>query len=301
MNFNIIDTLATYRRLISAPDAAMREAIFRSELVAPFAGVVNVFGGGDGLAAFAQWGMAPDQFASEQGAHWATILDTLAEHGAWQRAAQALERGRAAFESYAERVPLDTITFALVLADLSHMPLQRGYSGFGGIPGWIMTIYGEPDAYNLERVEGATVHELHHNVRFRLFPFNPIHTTVGEYMVAEGLAESFTAELYGADKVGYYVTDFDEDRFEETRARIGGALDQTGFNEVRGYIFGDAIAGHRGLPQAGVPAFAGYALGYKVVQEYLKRTGATVADATFVPASEIIAASRFFADRTSSR
>lgn len=294
MNFNIIDTLSTYRRLISAPDAATREAIFRSELVAPFAGVVNVFGGGDGLVAFAQWGMAPEQFAGQQGAHSATILDALAEHGAWQRAAQALERGRVAFERYAEHIPLDAITFALMLADLGHVPLQRGYSGFGGVPGWIMTIYGEPDAYNLERVEGATVHELHHNVRFRLFPFNPLSTTVGEYMVAEGLAESFAAELYGEDKIGYYVTDFDEGRLEETRARIGGALDQSGFNEVRGYIFGDAVVTHMGLPQAGVPAFAGYALGYKLVQAYLKRTGATVAAATFVPASEIIAASRFF-------
>jgi uncharacterized protein YjaZ len=44
----------------------------------------------------------------------------------------------------------------------------------------------------------------------------------------------------------------------------------------------------------GVPPFAGYALGYKVVQAYLGRTGATVADATMLPAKEIIAGSGFF-------
>jgi uncharacterized protein YjaZ len=290
----MIDTQPIYRRLLAAPDAAAREAIFRSELVEPFAGVVQVFGGGDGLATFAQWGMRPEQFAGEGGAHMAQALDVLAQHDAWGRATSALERGRAAFAPYAERISLDSITFALLLADLGHMPLGRGYSGFGGMPGWVMTIYGEPNAYNLERVEGCTVHELHHNVRFRLFPFNPMSTTVGEYMVAEGLAESFAAELYGADKVGYYVTDFDESRLEETRARIGAALDTSGFNEIRGYIFGDEVGGHTGLPQMGVPPFAGYALGYRVVQEYLRRTGATVADATLMPAKEIIAGSGFF-------
>jgi uncharacterized protein YjaZ len=293
MDFNIIDTEPIYRRLIAAPDAASREAIFRSELVEPFAGVVRVFGG-DGMAAFAQWGMRPEQFAGASGEHMGRVLDTLARHDAWGRAARSLERGRDAFAPYAERISLDAITFALLLADLGHAPFGRGYTGFGGLPGWIMTVYGEPDAYNLERVEGATVHELHHNVRFSLFPFNPMSTTVGEYMIAEGLAESFAAELYGADKVGYYVTEFDESRLEETRQRIGAALDTSGFNEIRGYIFGDEVGQRTGLPQMGVPPFAGYALGYKVVQVYLGRTGATVADATMLPAKEIIAGSGFF-------
>ena len=48
------------------------------------------------------------------------------------------------------------------------------------------------------------------------------------------------------------------------------------------------------LPQPGVPAFAGYALGYRVVQAYLKRTGKNVVEATFVPAQEIVAQSGFF-------
>jgi uncharacterized protein YjaZ len=45
----------------------------------------------------------------------------------------------------------------------------------------------------------------------------------------------------------------------------------------------------------GAPDYAGYAIGYHVVRQYLERTGKTAAEATFVPASEIIDASGFFA------
>lgn len=165
---------------------------------------------------------------------------------------------------------------------MSGAPLQRGYTGFGGVPGYVTTVYSEPNPYNLPRIKGTTVHELHHNVRFTLFPFNPMAATVGEYIVAEGLAESFSAELYGEDQVGFYVTDFDAAELAEARRVIGGALDVTGFNEVRGYIFGDVIAEHTGLPKAGVPNYAGYAIGYRVVRAYLNRTGKTVAEASAI-------------------
>ena len=114
-------------------------------------------------------------------------------------------------------------------------------------------------------------------------------------MIMEGLAESFAAELYGEGVVGYYVTDFDEAQLEQAKRVIGGALEVTGFNAVRGYIFGDALAGTWGFEKAGVPNFAGYGIGYRVVQAYLKRTGKKVAETTFLPAEEIIAESGYFA------
>lgn len=48
MKLNVIDTHDIYRRLLAEPGAAAREEIFRAELVAPFAGLVRVFGGADG-------------------------------------------------------------------------------------------------------------------------------------------------------------------------------------------------------------------------------------------------------------
>jgi uncharacterized protein YjaZ len=44
-----------------------------------------------------------------------------------------------------------------------------------------------------------------------------------------------------------------------------------------------------------MPTYGGYAIGYRVVQAYLKRTGSSVKEATFVPAAEIVAESGYFA------
>ncbi len=297
MKFNIIDTEAVYRRLLAAESAAAREAIFRDELVAPFAGLVQVFGGGDAFAMFKQWGMSPEQFADDGRARVLAGLEQFAAHDAWNRAAQALEDGRRAFAPYLDRIPTEIIHFALVLnAPSQFVPaaLDHGYSGFGAIPGYIMVTYSSPTPANLRHLQGATVHELHHNILSAAMPGSPMIASLGNYIVGEGLAESFAAELYGEEVIGFYVTEFDSARMEESRQIIGSALDESGFNEVRGYIFGDAIAGQMGLPQAGVPAYAGYAIGYHVVQAYLKRTGRSVVEATFVPAREIIAESGFF-------
>lgn len=299
MKFQMVDTESIYRRLLNEPDAARREAIFTKELVEPFQGLANIFGG-DGLTAFRMWGMSPQQFAGEDRTWMETTVNRLAAAGAWNQAAQALDEGYAAFAPVHDRIALDTIVFGLVISDMGSVPGQRGYSGFGGIPGWIMTVYGDANDYTLPRVKAATAHELHHNLAGAAGmgmggSTDIMNTSVGEYMIGEGLAESFAAALYGEDKVGFWVTDFDSSRLDETKRIIYDELDKTGFNVVRGYIFGDDIAAQGDLPRAGVPAYAGYAIGYQVVQAYLRRAGKSVVEATFVPAREIIAESRFFA------
>lgn len=298
MQFSILETQSTYRRLLAEDDAAVREQIFRAELVEPFVGLTRVFGGMDPLAMFAQWNMRPDAFAPDQREAMRARLDALASANAFARAATALERGWAAFAPYHDRIRHDAITFALLLCDLSALPMAAGYSGFGAIPGWIMTLYDTPTPDNLKRVEACTVHELHHNLAAGSdsgVNFNMMSITVGEYMVMEGLAESFAAELYGADSIGPWVTAFDGSRLEDTRQMFKDALHLTGFNEVRRYIFGDDVmAAHSGSAGIGVPRYAGYALGYQLVQAYLQRTGQSVVEATYTPSAEIIAESGFF-------
>lgn len=299
MEFRILDTESTYRRLLDAPDAAAREAIFSAELIAPFQGLVNIFGG-DGLAAFKSWNMSPEHFTGEMGVKIAQWLDTLAAANAWKRAAAALETGWAAFAPLHDRVKLDEIVFGLMLADLTTVPWARNYTGFGGIAGWIMTVYGEPDAYNLQRIEACTVHELHHNIMAAVglgMGGNPdiMNITVGEYMIGEGLAESFAAELYGEENIGPWVTDLNAEQLAEARRVIGGALEVKGFNQVRAYIFGDLISEGMGRPTTSVPTLAGYSIGYRVVQQYMQRTGKRVVETSLIPAREIIAESGFFA------
>lgn len=297
MHFQIVDTRSAYRRMLAAADDERRAAVFRDELYAPFAGLVRLFGG-DGPAAFAQWGMRPEQFGPDEAPRWRAALEALAGQRAWERAAAALERGWASFAAYAGRIPPRQIVFGLMLADMRHVPFQRGYTGFGGIPGWIMTVYDQPDAYNLARIEAVTVHELHHNLLGAAFPDRPMIADVGSYIVGEGLAESFAAELYGEELTGQWAHMLEGDELEQARRVIGGALERSGFDVVRRYIFGDTMAGFGGYSAAGgerVPDFAGYTVGYQVVQRYLRRSGKRVAEATFVPAREIIAESGYFA------
>lgn len=300
MKFNVLDTEAAYRRLLDTPDGEERLAIMRQELIEPFRGIIDIFGGagGDGIPQFSMWGMPPELFADEKRDQTAAKIEALAGANAWNRAASALEKGYTAFADYTDRIPLENITFGLMVADMGNAPGGHGYTGFGGIPGWIMTVYGTPDEYNLPRVEACTVHELHHNLggaAGAVFGVDMNAVSVGEYMIGEGLAESFAAELYGEDTIGPWVTEFDESQLETSKTIFLEGLDRIGFNVVRGYIFGGPIAESRGLEQVNVPAFAGYALGYRVVQAYLKRTGKKVVETTFVPAAEIIAESQFFA------
>jgi uncharacterized protein YjaZ len=296
MNFNIIDTQAIYTRLLDTPDAATREAIFRDELIAPFAGLANVYGGSDPVQMFAQWGISADQFSDERRAQTRAVIDGLAAANGWERATASLKRARDAFAPYADRIPLESTTFGLIVGSTLGPADDEGYTGFGGIPGYIMTVYSKATPSNLERIEACTVHELHHNIWGTLNTKNFMtETTVGDYMIMEGLAESFAAELYGYDKLGPWVTAFDDTRLDETKATINAHLNDTGFNVIRGYIFGDLPRSEAfGVPKTGVPPYTGYALGYRVVQAYLSRHGGSVVDATFIPPEQLIAASGFF-------
>jgi uncharacterized protein YjaZ len=302
MKFEIVDTESAYRRLLKTDSAAEREAIFCDELVKPFAGLAQTFGFGEnGLAAFVTWSMTPEQFAPENREQMRAVIDALTKANAWERAAKALDKGWEAFANYADRVKLETNVFGLMVADMSNAPWTKGYTGFGAIPGWIMTVYGTPDEYNLERLEAATVHELHHNLMGAIgidsgaavdWKDMMNSVTVGDYMIGEGLAEAFATELYGEEMAGPWVTEFDESDLERVKAIFREALNLTGFNTIRGYIFGDLIPG---APQTGVPPLGGYAIGYRVVKAYVKRTGKSVIDTSFVPAKQIIEESGFFA------
>lgn len=293
MQVNSLDVEAIYRKLLDTADETAREQIFKDRLITPFEGLVNVFGG-DGLSAYQMWGMTPRQFAPENRAHTLAAIDALSAANAWGRAESALQRGIAAWADYADRLADRSITFAL-LYNQTQMPDDPGYSGFGAIPGWIMVTYSQPTPYTLARVEAATIHELHHNLSATLAPGNlDVGTaSVGQYMIGEGLAESFARELYGEDVIGPWATGFDISRMEHTKRVFREGLNRTGFGITRQYIFGGKIAA-AGRPAVEVPRFAGYALGYHVVQHYLKRTGKSVVEATFVSADELIAVSGFF-------
>ena len=63
---------------------------------------------------------------------------------------------------------------------------------------------------------------------------------------------------------------------------------------IRGYIFGDTLASSFNLERTGMPDYGGYAVGYHVVQAFLRRTGQTIQAATFLPAMQIVSESGYF-------
>ena len=293
-----INTDEFYREIIAAPDSVTRERLYRERFIRPWKPMMDMLAPmfhadpSDDLAVARAWAwLLPDDLTETPDA-----LRKLEAADAWTVAARALAEGAAQFDGYADRLPIESVEGWLVIANPARAdPIGRGYTG--GIDFTqprLIAQFDTPNDTNLPRLPGLVAHELHHVIHLRVFPWNMATTSVADYIVHEGMAESFAAALYGADSVGYYVTEFDESELATAKALIGAGLDKTGFDVIRAHIFGDHFAEQFGLPKIGMPAFGGYAIGYRVVQAYLNRTGQSVADATFVPAGEIVRESGFF-------
>lgn len=187
------------------------------------------------------------------------------------------------------------VTFALALADPQTPGLlerHAGYMGGASFSDWILA-YVWPTGYNLPRLPALAVHELHHKVRLAFEPWDET-TTVGQYLVMEGLAEAFAAERHGEELLGPWTEALSEDELESAQPVMQEALEVTGFNEIRGYIFGDWAAAQFGYEPRGLPDFVGYSMGYRIVREYLRCTGTSAVEATYVPWREIVEGSCYF-------
>lgn len=91
------------------------------------------------------------------------------------------------------KINADELRFGMYIADPEKLELQKGYCGFGGIPGFIqVSIY--PNSYNIPKIPAVIAHEFHHNIRFSYFDWDHGNVTVGDYLIIEGLAESFAKE-----------------------------------------------------------------------------------------------------------
>lgn len=181
----------------------------------------------------------------------------------------------------------DVLKFGLYIADPDKLKLQKGYCGFRGIPGYIqISIF--PDTYNIPKIPAVIAHEFHHNIRFSYFNWDQGNVTVGDYIVIEGLAESFAKELFGEELLGPWVTSFDDDDLEYSREIIQEALNVKGFAEVSSYMFGDTIAKEQEFHPVGLSPFAGYAVGYQVVQSFMKLNNVGIKEATLLGTDQII-------------
>ena len=288
MTIRIIHSDKIYRELLKMP-VAKRRAYFKEQVLAPFKPKfykqnipyeAKQADGFDIMMLLSWMHLMPVTLTDQHQA----FIDCL-DDGFWKRCDQAIQDSLARFSSF--QLPVQDYTFTALLANPAAPMLQinDGYSGDGGIPGYIFLSL-VPRLDTLNRVQSALAHEINHNVRYQFIDWDG--GSLKEMIVAEGLAENFAVQLYGKEKLGPWV-----------KPLLREHLDVRGMQKITAYLYGDKIAAMMGQDGVGMPYCAGYACGYYLVKYYLEKTGQTIEEATFLPASEILAeADEFWTETT---
>lgn len=290
--YKVIDTLSQYDELLEIQGLEKRKDYFRYKMMQPFKQMWNLINvpikakqqnGYDVVMASKMLGFADvsDDKSIIEG------LSLLKANNAYTVAEKTIRNCIAKANDAGLKVNADEVKFGLYVSDPEKLKLQKGYTGFGGIPGFI-TVNIYPNDYNVPKIPAVIAHEFNHNIRFSYFDWDHGDVTVGDYLVIEGLAESFAKELYGTEQLGPWVTGMDKEELAYSVDVIGEALDVKGFAEVSSYMFGDEIVAQEGYQPVGLPFCAGYAVGYKAVQSYLKKHNKTIYEATLTSTDEII-------------
>ncbi|MGV9307182.1 DUF2268 domain-containing protein [Nonomuraea sp. NPDC003727] len=164
------------------------------------------------------------------------------------------------------------------------MNVVGGYYGMGG-SGDVIYLLAWPGDDVIGRIAHCAVHEFHHNIRYRTVEWNPATVTVGEHVVAEGLAEAFVRELSGPEAMGpWSARPLDDAVF----ARIVADLGLQGMQNTPAYVLGDTAMVRFGQEPRGIPDMAGYPAGLRLVDAHLRATGRSAVECTGLPAAEIL-------------
>jgi uncharacterized protein YjaZ len=183
----------------------------------------------------------------------------------------------------------DRIEVVLTLGnpdDEIFMQRTLGYYGMGAVPGSIWMVVWPTD-YNLTRIGACGVHELVHNLRT---PNVETRFNLAEWVIHEGLAEVFTVEVCGPDSTGAWYAGVTGATLDDAFKKVTGAFGTgTSFPDWTPYVLGDAVAERLGLRTAGIPHMGGYAVGRRIIERYLEKTGLKAAQAVVRPTAEILA------------
>lgn len=284
MEIIIQDTYTLYNEMLSLPEEK-RKDFFSDKLMKPFDTVFQMMNMPKTPEAL---GCLP---LSGYDAEMQRMLRNLVDNDAWNDAQKTIEIAEEKFKSVGIKVP-QKIIVGIFLGNPEFLARNEGYTGFGAMPGYVQIVIA-PNKVNIPKIKACIAHEFHHNVLFHNATWNFMNVSVGKYLAVEGLAESFAASLFGEETIGHWTTAIQGETLEKTRRILGKALDIKGFMEVRKYIFGD----HPLLPASehiGIPYCGGYAVGYHAVQDYIKRTGISAAEATILDGDEIMRLSGYF-------
>ena len=285
---------AIYRKMKDAAPAE-KENIYRDELMKPFefkwacVGIplkAETESGCDVVSAAAMSGYyAPAQITQERSAE----IDQISKETFWADCENSIRNTLSGFEQHGIQLPKQEYVFTVVLSDPhSPMTVMAGdYCGDGGIPGYIIGSI-VPNARSLSLLPVALAHETNHKVRWQFMPWSS-RITLADMIVSEGLAETFAATMFGEKKVGKWVRETTQEVLRQTvKPLIRANLMTSDFQTLSSCLYGDEIMALRGGQPIGMPYCGGYACGYALIGHYLKKTGASIYEATITPTVEIL-------------
>ncbi|WP_030059466.1 DUF2268 domain-containing protein [Streptomyces novaecaesareae] len=288
MKIVVHDTASAMLDLFHRP-VAERPAALR-ELYRPLEGVMSAVLGEADLVGMHRMGSGFRLDREDD--RYLPAVRQMQEAAVWQRVEEAL---RTAWERLDGAVPgvahADTVHVVVVLGDPDdeHLVVRNsGYFGMGGFPGAIQLLMW-PTETALTKIGHAAAHELHHNVRYANVRWDPATVTVGEQVVAEGLAEAFVRELAGEQALGPWATSLTGAELEEAYRKVTAGIDVSGMHNLPPYVYGDATARLMGCEPVGLPHAAGYAAGLRIADAHLAATGLTAAGSVALPSREILA------------
>lgn len=287
MTITMIGSAAGMRAMLNSTPEQWQERT--RQLWAPMSGMYFFIPGGADMATVHTQNFGFGRDTPRQEVEEAVLA--LERAYAWRRIKQALSNGTRELATANPEVKIPDLTVLLVLGDPTNshfMDELQGLSAFGGISGYIaITIWPTEDI--LARLESIALHELHHNVRYSPggVVWSPQSVTVGEQVVAEGLADLFAAQSYGQRGYTHFVKNQTRTSDQVLRRVIDG-LAVTGMQDFPAWILGDASARLFGAHPVGLPTGAGYAAGIRIVRAYLSATGRTATECVTTPADHIL-------------
>lgn len=157
--------------------------------------------------------------------------------------------------------------------------LETGVGGSTQSP-HLVFVWIDPSHTNVQTnltstIQSTIVHELHHVMRSRTHPWPG---TLLDDIVGEGLADHFDMEITGSEPPQWAHALSDE-QLEEMYTRAEPLFHTKG-NGYSNWMFGS--------PEESIPQWTGYALGFKIVDDYIKHTGKKASELVDTPTAELI-------------
>ncbi len=196
-----------------------------------------------------------------------------------------------AVERAARALPGPATTVCVFAVDPLWTWIRDDMSGVSGVtPGagrvWIQ-IYPEGD-WQVE-IGPAVAHEYHHSVRMALMQEPIAETNLIGGMVLEGMADSFVRVLYPDRALDPWTDALTPEQETAAWEVMQPYLETTGIDTVDSFLFGS---------RDDVPRWAGYTIGFHIVQAFLQRNPeASVASWTPLDSREILTRSGYSGER----